>query len=89
MAEISASDSEVALLHRSQPLAVGFGVFKVQRIGGTEPGVVLLILTVVEQDRQASPRVQLEVMLAVGADLMILVQGFLPDNLAAAFAFQP
>ena len=53
------------VLHR-RPAArcTAWRIDKVQRIGGGEPGVVLLILAVVEQDRQARPRVQLEMMLA-------------------------
>ncbi len=43
----------------------------------------------VEQDLQACPRVQPEVVPALRTDLKILVERFFPDDLAAAFALEP
>jgi hypothetical protein len=55
----------------------------------TRPLIELLELALVEQHRQARPRVQALMVAALGAHLEIVLQRLAPDDLAAALAFQP
>ena len=59
-----------------------------ERIAGSH-SCVEFFKAVVEQHAQARAGVDPEMKLALGAALEVLVQGFLPDDLAAAFALQP
>ena len=73
-------------LGRGQLGAIGF--VQAERVGGRHSGVEFFKVAV-EQHAQARAGVDPKVKLALGAALEVLVQGFFPDDLAAAFALQP
>ena len=66
----------------------GFTSVKFERIGGAQPGVDQLVARL-EQHRDAIARAELEVVLALGADVQIGFEIRLVDGLAAAGAFHP
>ena len=76
-------------LHGKQTLAVGLGVDKAQRVGGTEAGVELLVLAIVQQHLQAGEGVNSGVPAALGADVPIGLEVLFPHDLAAALALLP
>jgi len=61
----------------------------VKRIGGGEARVKFLKLATAKEQGEPRSCVNAEVMLALGAHLVVLVQIALPDDLLATFAFQP
>ena len=64
------------------------GIVQAERVAGSHSGVEFFKFAV-EQHAQARAGVDPEVKLALGAALKVLVEGFFPDDLAAAFALQP
>ena len=63
---------------------VGLEVDELQRVGGDEVGVEDFVLVVVEKLGQAGARVDAEVLVALGADVEVVLEIFFPDDLAAA-----
>ncbi len=80
---------EAGLLPRlAQPLLVGLHVAEVERIGGAQAAVNQFVAGL-EQQVDALPRAELEVVLALGADHQVGLEIGLVDGLAAARAFDP
>ena len=72
-----------------QAIGVGLQVGEFQRIGGDQVAVFGLVLAVVEQVSEAGAGVDAEVAVALGADVEVLVEVLLPDDLAALVALDP
>src|SRR5208282_6081311 len=72
-----------------QTRGVRLQVHKLQRVGGGQIAVENFVLIVVEKLRQAGVRVDAKVFAALWADVEILFQVLLPDNLAAAVTLNP
>ena len=80
---------EAGLLARlAQALLVGLDVDKIQRIGGAQPLIDELVSRL-KQQIDARARVELEVMLALGAHLQVGFEFGFVESLAAAGAFDP
>ena len=77
----------------AQAVGVGAHIHKLQRIGGSKVlifhGEAVIFFAVIQQQRQTGARIDAEVALALGADVPVLVQVFLPDHLAAAVTLHP
>ncbi len=76
-------------LRAAQALGVWAYVHEVERIGGRKVLVEDFVLRVVEQQLEPLRRADAEVPLALGADVQVLIELFLPDDLAAALALDP
>ena len=72
-----------------QAIAVGFGVFEFQRVGGGQARVMLGVAAFVKQHLQPRVRAQLEMMAALGAALQVGLQILLPKDLLALVALHP
>ncbi len=72
-----------------QPSGIRLEVGELQGIGGNQVAVFGPELAVVKQVSEAGPGVDAEVALALGADIEVLVEVLLPDNLAALVALDP
>ena len=78
-----------------QALGISAHVHELERIGGGQVNIENAVATVVfqihviQQQRQPGARVNAKVALAFGANVEILVEIFLPDDLAAAIALHP
>ena len=76
-------------------LRIGLAVNELERVSGNQIDIenavaaVVFQIHVIQQQRQPGARVNAEVALALGADVEILVEIFLPDDLAAAIALHP
>src|SRR5580693_6798698 len=77
------------LLHSFQPGFVGLRIDKMKRISGSKLSVELLELSIVEEQRQACARVDAVMVVALRADLQVVLESLAPDDLTAMFAFQP
>ena len=77
------------LLRALQPRSVRLQVGELQRVDRDQVVVFDFVLTVVQQVRLAGTRIDAEVAVALGADVKVLVEIFLPDDLAALVALHP
>jgi hypothetical protein len=75
-------------LRRAQALLVGLYIGKVQRVGRAQAAVHQLIAGL-QQQRDPLPGANLEVVLALGADVQVGFEVRLPDGLPAAQALGP
>src|SRR5438128_1096560 len=67
---------------------VAIGAIQLERVCRSHPGIEFFKFAV-EQDAQTRTGVDTEMKLTLGATLKILVQSFLPDDLAATLTLQP
>ena len=77
------------LLRALQAVGVGLEIGKLQGIGGDQVVVLGVVLAVVQQVGEPGAGVDAEVALAFGANVEILVEILLPDDLATLVAFDP
>ena len=84
-----ASFSPVSRCERLQAIGIGLEVGKLQRIGGDQVAVFGLVFAVVQQVGEPGAGVDAEVAIALGADVEVLVEVLLPDDLAALVALDP
>ena len=76
-------------LRRLQAVGVGLQIGELQRIGGDNVAVFGFVLSVVEQVGEPGARVNAEMAVTFGADVEVLVEVLLPDDLAALVALDP
>src|SRR5215469_821043 len=76
-------------LRLAQAVPIRLEIDKLQRIIGAQPGIVGFVLAVVKEQLEAATRIYAEVAFAIRADVEVLVEVFLPDNLATAVALDP
>ena len=86
---MTASLSPGVLLRALQPVGIGLQVGELQRIGGGDVAVFGLVVSVVEQVGEPGARVDAEMAVAFRADVEVLVEVLLPDDLAALVALDP
>jgi hypothetical protein len=72
-----------------QPRRIRLKIYELERIGGTQAGVEYFILVIVEKLRQSCPRIDPEMLVALGTNVEVIFNVFLPDNLTAAFTLDP
>src|SRR5882762_5923308 len=76
-------------LRALQARGVRLQVDKLQRVGGGDIAVKNVVFAVVEKLRQAGAGVDAEVFVALRADVEIVFEVLLPDNLAAFVTLHP
>src|SRR5467141_35858 len=76
-------------LRALQARGVRLQVDKLQRVGGDEIAIENIVFAVVEKLRQACAGVDAEVFVALRADVEIVFEVLLPDNLPAFLTLHP
>src|SRR5271166_6101664 len=72
-----------------QTAGIRFQVGELQRVGRNDVAVLGLVLSVVKEVAEPGASVNAEMTLALGADVQVLVEVFLPDDLAALVTLDP
>ena len=87
--ELGSANQVYSELRALETLGIRLEVNEFERIGGSKIVAECFVLAIVEQVRQAGAAIDAEVFATFRANVQVLLEILLPDNLPAAFTLHP